>query len=243
MEPFYWLTKSPPVLRLGRASESYFSNITGTFVPGQTVPGNLNFPGGSRGATGVLVTIPTGHENSLQFTYFRILGDGDTFAGQDLLLFGNPFTQGDQLITNYKIQNFKLSWNYLTYPFPSSGAKLRIKTLWEIQYTKVFSSIDAPADAYAITTQATKSIVFPTFGLGIEYHKSEHLYFEAKGSGFGVPFRADIWDIEGSFVYRIGRVEIFGGGKGYHFKTSPQDNQYFTDTLWGPYAGVRWIFR
>ncbi len=43
-------------------------------------------------------------------------------------------------------------------------------------------------------------------------------------------------------VVKVGPIEAFVGGKGYHFKTSPNQDQYFTDTLWGPSVGVQLDF-
>lgn len=230
IEPLYWLNHAQPILRKGRSSLI-------------TLPGNLNFPGRSKYTLGGLLTIPTGRENSLQLSYFRTLGRGDTILTQDSNLFSNTFYQADRLNTKYTLQNFKFSWNYLTYPYPSNGAKFRIKTLWEVQYVTVRSSIDAPLDPNTSTTQGTKSIILPTFGLGLEYHPAKHFFLELKASGFGFPRRADIWDAEGSAVIRAGRIKILVGGKGYHFKTSPNADQYFTQTLWGPYAGLRLVWK
>lgn len=230
IEPIYWLNQGQPKLLRGKKDTT-------------NVPGNLDFPGKSKAAIGGVITIPTTHENSLQLSYFQAKGSGDTTATQDVNFFGQGFTQGDLLATQYRVQNFKLSWNYLSYPYPSNGAKFRLKTLWEVQYTSVKSSIDAPLDASASTASGTKSIIYPTLGLGIELHPSRHLRLEAKASGFGFPHKANSWDAEGSAVLRVGKLEVFIGGKGFHFKTSPQADQYLSGTLWGPYAGLRWVFR
>jgi hypothetical protein len=228
--PLFWLTKNPPRLREGRAAF-------------QSNPGNLDFPGGSQHGVGGIITIPTGSENSLQFSYFRVQGHGSTTATQDLTLFSNPFFQGDVLATSYKLQNFKLSWNYLTYPHPSNGAKLRIKTLWELQYTTISPLVDAPADPNVTPSGNGKSIFYPTLGLGIESHLGKHVRLEVKGSGFGYYHSAAIWDTEGSAAFHYGPVEILLGGKAYHFKTSPKSDEYLSDTLWGPFVALRWILR
>jgi hypothetical protein len=244
IEPVFWLPKEAPILQLGRtAKASTTDTTTGAITPGQTVPGNLNFPGSSPYALGAVVTIPTGHENSIEISAFRLDGKGSTTETQNLILFGDDFTQGDLLVTTYRIQNFKLSWNYLSFPYPSKGAKFRLKTLYEVQYLGISTVVNAPNDVNAIPTTGNKDIIFPTLGLGVEYHPSKYVRLEAKASGFGWPRRADIWDIEGSAVVRVGPIEAFVGGKGYHFKTSPNQDQYFSDTLWGPSVGVRWIFR
>jgi len=240
IEPMFWLTRTSPNTVLGAAlvSPSVSSGVTP-----QTTPGNLEYPGGSRYGLSGVVTIPTGKENNLQFSYFQVSGDGDTFAPTNMVIFTNPFAQGDLLVTTFKVENFKLSWNYLNYPFPSAGAKFRFKTLWEFQYLKIQSTIGAPGDPNAVTSIATHSIFFPTIGPGIEYHPYKHLRLELKISGFGIPHHADIVDAEGLAVVTAGRLEVSFGGKGYHFKTSPQANEYFYQTLWGPAVGVRWMWK
>jgi hypothetical protein len=244
IEPMLWLTHREPVLLLGReATRTTVDQATGLASGGQTEPGNLNFPGRAPYAEGFVLTVPTLHENSLELSAFRLDGSGTQTESENLILFGNNYAQGDLLITTYRVQSVKLSWNYLTYPYPSRGAKFRVKTLWEVQYAGVRTVINAPNDAATIPTSGNKDVIFPTFGLGLEYHPSKTLRLELKGSGFALYHRADIWDLEASAVLKLGAFEAFAGGKAYHFKTSPQANQYFTETLLGPYVGVRWIFR
>ena len=241
-EPIFWLSKSAPILRLGFAgTQPQTDSTTGIVTAGQTAPGDLNYQGGKYGIGGV-VTVPTGRENSVQVSYFRLQGDGSTTATQSLVLFGNSFPQGDILNTAYKIENWKLSFNYLSYPYPSNGAKFRLKTLWEFQYLNVSSVVSAPLDINALDTTGDKHIILPTLGIGLEYHPSKHVRLEAKASGFGILHHMDIWDTEASIVVRFGKVEAFLGGKAYHFKTTPKGDQYFTDTLYGPSVGLRYIF-
>jgi hypothetical protein len=232
IEPIYWITKKPPILRIGKLLQDT-----------QTVSGNLDFPGGSNHGIGAVVTFPTGRQNSLQLSYWQVKGSGTTTNPTDLTVFAHSYLKGDLLDTTYRIQNFKVSWNYLTYPFPSNHNKFRLKTLWELQYLKARSTIDAPLDFNTSQAIGPKSIFRPTIGLGIEYHPSSHVRIELKGSGFGWPHGADIWDTEGNIVVRASRIEILVGGRAYHYKTGPKDDQYYTQTMWGPAFGVRWILR
>lgn len=232
VEPFFWLaTKTPPLLRLGNFSKA------------QANSGEMQFPGRSKFGYGGVVTIPTRKENSLQFSYFRIQGSGNRTDSQMLTLFGNNFAAGDFYVNTYRLENLKLSWNYLTFPYPSRGAKFRVKTLWELQYMWVSYNINAPLDINATPTIGSKGIIYPTFGIGVEYHAGKPLRLEAKISAFAFPHHSTIWDAEGSAVFRAGNFEAFVGGKAYHFKTSPTADQYFTDTMWGPWVGLRWIWR
>jgi hypothetical protein len=232
IEPFYWMLTSPnPII-----SKAHGSNFV--------LPGAIDLTGNAKFAMGAIVTIPTGKENSLEFTYFRMQTSAFPTLGQDSIFESNEFPPGDLLHISYKLQTMKLSWNYLTYPFPSNGAKFRLKTLWEVQYVNADGLIEAPLDVNTTATDISKSIILPTLGLGIEYHPSKHFRLEWKGSGFGIPHHADIWDTEASAVIRTRRIELLVGGRAYHYKTSPQGiDQFFTQTLWGPYGGLRFIWR
>jgi hypothetical protein len=69
---------------------------------------------------------------------------------------------------------------------------------------------------------------------------TKHLRWELKGSGFGIPHHADIWDAQADVALRLSAFEIQVGARAYHFKTSPSTDQYFTDTLDGAYVGIRY---
>jgi len=88
-----------------------------------------------------------------------------------------------------------------------------------------------------------KTIIRPTFGVGIEYHPVKRVRLEMKASGFWFPHRGEIYDGEASLVIRGFHFEVLGGGRIYHVKTSPQSDQYFTQTMWGPYAALRLMTR
>jgi len=229
IELFGWLTETSPTIKGGGSSTV-------------TDAGNLHFPG-HKLAEGVIISIPTTHENSLEFTYLQVKGQGNSVLGVTENFFGNDFSAGDTLASNWRIRAMKLSWNYLTYPYPSNGAKLRVKTLWEVQYVGVNGSFDAPADVNAVSTMGGKSVVLPTLGLGAEYHPAKRVRMEAKASGFGILHHAVIWDAEASVVLRIGRVEALAGERLLHYKTSPKSDEFFNQTLGGPYVGLRWVFR
>jgi len=230
IELFGWLTKTSPTIKGGQSTAV-------------TDSGDLHFPGHGKLSEGVVVTFPTTHENSLEFTYLQAKGQGNSGLGVTENFFGNDFSVGDTLASNWRVRAMKLSWNYLTYPFPSNGAKFRLKTLYEVQYVGVNGSFDAPADVNAVSTQGGKSVVLPTLGLGVEYHPAKRLRLEAKASGFGILHHADIWGAEGSAVLRIGKVEALAGARLLHYKTSPKSDEFFNQTLGGPYVGLRWVFR
>jgi len=229
VEPFVWLVRSSPLLRPGAGvsvSDAY----------------PLKFPGKPKYAEGAVVTIPTTRETSLEFTYFMVKAQGNVLLPQTENFFGNDFAVGDTMATNWLDRGMKLSWNYLTWPYPSNGAKFRVKTLWEIQYMQARGSFDAPSDVNAISTLGSRQAILPTLGLGIEYHPIKHLRLEAKASGFAVPHHADLWDAEASLVVRASRIEVLLGARAYHFKTSPQSDFYFGQSMYGPSVGIRYLF-
>ena len=238
--PIYWLTKTSPVMSPANGND-YIELNTANQVIG---PGSLHFPGHSKYGEGIMVTVPTSRENSIQFSYYRIRGANNSYLPEDVNFFGNGFNVGDFLYSEYNVQISKLSWNYLTWPYPSKGAKLRIKSLWEVQYVNMSTSFNAPADTTAVETYGSKRVIFPTFGIGAEYHVSKRFYINLKVSAFGFPHHADIVDSEGELVFRLKHAEAMLGDKYYHFKTSPgASDEYFSYTLSGPFLGLRYTWR
>jgi hypothetical protein len=230
IEPIYWLAHEAPTIRQGRKNT----------VPN---PGDLGFPGRSKYAPGFEITIPTGHENSVDIQVFEARGQGNSILGVTEAFFGNFYAIHDVLATSYRMRTYKASWNYLTWPYPSAGAKFRLKTLYEIRYTSVTANFDAPADINAAPVIGSKSSIRPSLGVGIEYHPAKHVRFEMKASGFAFPHRGDIYDGEASLVFKGPHFEVMGGGRIFHYKTSTNDDEYFTQTLWGPYGGLRLIWK
>jgi hypothetical protein len=231
---FYWLSDGTPSLIGGKQS-------TAATAGG----GNLGLPADNKRAPGIVIAIPAGKFNRFEVSYFQTNGVGNSTSIQNLELFGQSVPANDYLAINYRIRNYKFSWNYLTWPSPPENAKFRIKTLWEIQYTTIATSVDAPFETSLTFAPAvaTKHIIFPTFGLGGEYVPSKHFRIEARGSGFGFPHKAEQWEAEANAVGRIGHFEIFAGAKIFHFKTSPNADNYLEATLKGPYAGLRFVFK
>jgi hypothetical protein len=230
IEPMYWLAHQAPTIRQGHKNQA-------------SIPGDLGFPGANSYALGVAITVPTGHENSLEFSGFQAKGHGSNLLGVSQAFFGNLYAKGDTLLTSYNMRTFKVSWNYLTFPFPSAGAKFRFKTLYELRYTSFNTYYAAPADINAAPVAGYKSNIRPSLGVGIEYHPAPHVRFEMKASGFALPHSGEIYDGEASLVAHTRHVELLAGARIFHIRTSPKDDAYFTQTLWGPYGGVRLIWK
>ncbi|MDP9170081.1 MAG: hypothetical protein M3N54_05660 [Acidobacteriota bacterium] len=215
-----------------------------------TAFGTLTGLGADHRTPGVEVSMPITRTGVLHLEGFLSKGDGTQKAPEDTNPFGATFNKGDFLSTQYQITAAKLYLDDLLYPFRFPVARFRLKSLWEVQYIAIKSTLDAPLKATTdssgntITTSAvaSRNIIFPTLGLAIEYDLAPHLMFRAGGSGFGLPHRAGIWDAEATLSYRRGSVEALGGFKALHFKTSPQKDEYVSDTLEGGFVGLRWHF-
>lgn len=232
---FDWLTPSHPYMQTGRSA------ATG-------VVANLTYPSqAAKQSPGLILSFPVGKNNTLRMSYFRTQGHGNTSPTETLNIFGGTFNPGDYLSVGYTLQNAKISLDYLSWPFPIKG-NLRVKTLWEVQYTTIKTTLDAPlapttdSSGNAVQTTGTGSnwFIYPSLGMGLEYFISKHFRWEASGSGFAFPHRSAIWDAETLLAYRSGQFEIIFGAKGFHFKTSPKRDEFVHDTLAGGFVGVRY---
>lgn len=239
---FYWRPRaSEAFLAGGRLSPD---------PPAQTI----DLFGRPRATPGIVLTFPTGRSNRVEVSFWETRGSGSTTATRAYNFFGTPFDRDDLLTTEYKIRNGRVTWNYLSYPYPALDSRFRIKTLWEVQWVQATPVITAPLTAIpasgddpaipAIRATGKRSLIMPAAGLGVELIPSrKHFRVEARASGMGFSGRAQIWDAEGTAVLRAGNLEVFGGAKLFHFRTTPKKDLYLQADLWGPFAGVRWVFR
>lgn len=230
IEPMYWLTHAAPSTGAGKTNTDFD-------------PADLGFPGHSKESLGVAITVPTGREDSLEFSGFEVRGQGNSVLPETKAFFGNIYAVGDTLATGWYVRAYKVSWNYLTWPYPSNNAKIRFKTLYEFQYISSGAHFDAPGDVNAAPVVAQKSIMRPTLGLGLELHPVKHIRFEVKGSGMAFPHHGDIWDAEAALAARVWKIEVLGGARILHYKTTPGADAFFMQTMWGPYGGLRLIWK
>jgi len=205
-------------------------------------PHDLTLPKKPSRAYGAMITIPTKGSTRLEISYLAVNDRGNALAPTDLGLFGGTIAQGEPLAMDYSLRHLKVSWNYLTYPNPPD-AKFRVKTLWEFHYIQIKPTVVATVTAPDQPLSGSQRVLLPAVGLGVEYVASKHFRLEARASGMVLPHKSALGDAEGDAVVRIGRVEIFAGGKFLHFKTSPKSDTYVSGTLWGPEGGVRWVFK
>ncbi len=128
-EPLYWLNRAQPALRGGKAAASYE---------------NLDYPGHGKPAYGAEIGIPAGPQNTLRISYFRAQGNSNSTLASDTTLFSTGYNTGDYLTANYTLQNAKISWDYLSYTWYRPDSRIRLKTLYEVQYTNISTNINAP---------------------------------------------------------------------------------------------------
>lgn len=236
IQVFYGLVFGDPLLRGGAANVGpYF--------------GDLKYPGVPKLSPGVEVSIPAGKNNTMRLSYFRMQGNGNTYANNNLTLFNTDFSPGEFLASSYTLQDIKLSFDYLSYPYPPDPSRLRLKTLWELNYITVLSNINAAlapvvddANGTPISNDAegTRWFIYPSFGLAIEKAMTNHIRFEARASGFAFPHHPVLWDADASAAYRLGRYEVAVVAQAFHFKTSPQNSQYVSATFPGVYLAFRY---
>ncbi len=194
-------------------------------------------------APGVEISVPITRTGTLNFEIFEARGDGSQTAPVALDLFGQLFSQGDPLASQYGLLASKLYLDDLLFPHKFPVAKFRLKSLWEFEWVHMKSIIDDPllentsSEELAI---GTRQIFLPVFGLAAEYQLTPHILARVDISGFGFPHKANVWDANATLSYRHGSWEVFGGGKVWHFKTSPNNTEYLVDTLAGIQAGLRW---
>jgi hypothetical protein len=232
IDTIYWFGRSRPVLRGGDANAN-------------SEPGNFNYITNPNAPIGYRLSIPIGTNGVVRTSYFQTQSTGFAIAPANLILFGQAIVGGDLVATRYRMEDIKVSYEYLTYFWKRSSSEIRLKTLYEVQRISVTNEVDDfvlnnDQTTYTINTATgSRAILLPTFGLGIEYTMSPHFRIEARGSGFGYLHHADIGDVEATVAYRRGHVEAIGGYRLLHFKTSPKSDQYNAGTLSGPYVGIR----
>jgi hypothetical protein len=201
--------------------------------------------------------IALGLHNALRLSYFTTRAAGNFTNSQDLTIWDQGYASGNLISTDYKLTDIKLSFDYLTWPYPVQSRKFRLKTLWQIQYISARSGFDAPllpttdangnllvdANGNPITYMTTGSrwYITPTLGLGTTYWVNRNVKFEANASGFTIPHHTTTWDADASINLRFGHFELGAGGRAFHFKTSTDGPYYMRGTLYAPVVQLRWF--
>jgi hypothetical protein len=242
-----WLPQQQPVFNKGR-NAGYLANS------------RVVMQGTPKFADGGEFGLALGLHNMLRFSYFQSRAAGDFTTPVDTVVTNNQiYGAGTLVSTNYLLQNVKLSFDYLTWPYPVESRRFRLKTLWQLQYTSAKAGFDAPLlplvdsngnpliDAagnpisYAAT--GTKWFILPTFGLSATEYLTPHIRFEASADGFSIPHHSTLYEGESTINLRVSHFEVRGGGKLFHFSTSVNSDFYMKGTLASVFFGVRWYSR
>jgi hypothetical protein len=239
-----WLPKQHPYQN-GGTKNTDFGNST--FI---TLQGKPKY------AEGLDVGLALGLHNTLHLTLLNFNAVGDYTSPIVVSAWTQTYSGGTYVSTDYHYQRAKLSYEYLTWPFPVGSRKVRLKTLWQVQFTNISTVFDSPLDYYDsngnliydssgqpinLSGTGTKRIISPEFGLGFSYYPSRHVRFELSGSGFGFPHHYYVWDGDASVNIRVmSHLEIRLGARGLGFKTSTNGDFYIKGNYVAPFAGIRW---
>jgi hypothetical protein len=242
-----WLPQQQPVFDKGR-NAGYVANS------------RIVMQGTPKFADGGEFGLALGLHNMLRFSYFQSRASGDFTAPVDTVVFNNQiYGAGTLVSTNYLLQNVKLSFDYLTWPYPVESRRFRLKTLWQLQYTSAKAGFDAPllplvdangnplidaaGNPISYAASATKWFIIPTFGLSATEYITPHIRFEASADGFSIPHHSTLYEGESTINLRVSHFEVRGGAKLFHFSTSASQDFYMRGTLGSVFFGVRWYSR
>ena len=242
-----WLPQQQPTFDKGRNA-------------GYIVNSRIVMQGTPKFADGGEFGLALGLHNMLRFSYFQSRASGDFTTPVDTVVFNNQiYGAGTLVSTDYLIQNVKLSFDYLTWPYPVESRRFRLKTLWQIQYTSARAGFDAPllplvdangnplidaaGNPISYAASATKWFILPTFGLSATEYLTPHIRFEASADGFSIPHHSTLYEGESTINLRVSHFEVRGGGKLFHFSTSANSDFYMKGTLASVFFGVRWYSR
>jgi hypothetical protein len=238
-----WFPTQEPDFNAGRASNPV------------TYPSNIRLLGTPKLAGGFEFGMAVGAHNTLRVSAFEASASGDFTPSVEISLPSQEYTAGTLVSTSYRVRNLKLSYEYLTWPYPVESRRFRLKTLWQVQFTDVNSAFDAPLKPLVDSSgnpildssgnpvdysgRVDHWFVSPTFGLGATEYVSKHLRLELNASGFAIPRHTDIWDADASANFRIGHFELRVGAKAFHWKTSTNSDFYTRNTMAAAFAGIR----
>lgn len=213
--------------------------------------------GKPKAAYGAEVGLALGLHNALRLSYFQSQASGNFTKNNDLQIYDQTYVAGTLVASDYKLENIKLSFDYLTWPYPVESRRFRLKTLWGLQYTSIRSTFDAPflplfdaatgaplvdasGNPISYVGTGTRWFVSPILGIGVSQFVSRHFRVEANASGFTIPRHNSIWDADASANIRYGHIELRLGGKAFHFKTTTNSDFYMKNTMGSAFVGLRW---
>jgi hypothetical protein len=242
-----WSPKEHPIFNAGRNS-------------GLTEPSYVTMLGDPKYGKGAEFGIAVGLHNSLTFNYLETRSSGD-FTTPTILDApgGQQYAAGTLVSTDHNITDLKLSFSYLTWPYPVESRKFRLKTLYQIQYVSARAGFDAPllplvdangnlildasGNPISYAASETKWFILPTFGVGATEYFTRNIRLELSADGFGIPHHSLLYEGETSINFRLNHFELRGGGKFFHFKTSTDQDFYMKGSLASVFVGIRWYSR
>jgi hypothetical protein len=239
-----WLPQEQPTFNKGEAST--YTNLS-----------KVTLVGTPKYAAGAEFGVAVGLHNFIRVSGFQVRAAGDFTAPTNLTLWNSNYNSGWLMSSDYKVRDVKLSFEYLTWPYPVESRKIRLHTLYQIHYVTVRSGFDAPtqplfdsagnplvnASGQPITFQASGSrwFISPALGVGLSYYVSPRLRVEMNGAGFFIPHHFTVADTDTSVNYRIlGQLELGVGGKFYDYKTSTKSTYYQTGYLGSVAVSLKW---
>jgi hypothetical protein len=207
-------------------------------------PARIQFQGTPKLAQGGDITLPGGGHNAIRLSFFQTTASGNVTTPTNLDVWDTNFASGDLMATHYKLRDIKLSYEFVTWPYPVGNRHFRLKTLWQAQYVQTSSYFTAPLSATDTGVgSGSKNIFLPTLGLGMTYYVSRDFRIDASADGFGIPHHSTIADAEAAPAYKLGKIELRAGLKLFYFKTSSAGDYYTRGRLTGAFVGVRFYWR
>ena len=234
---------------------SHVSILKGRAAPTE-YPGNLYLNSARKYGENIDFAVAAGLHNVLRFTGDIERASGSNTAPTDLVLWNRHYFAGNYITTAYRLRHIKVSFEYLTWPYPVKTSRFRLRSLWQLQYVDAQSTFNAPlnttvdangnpvvdANGNLVKYDATgtKWYVLPSVGLGAQEYFTPNISMEVNGSGFLIPHHTNIWDADAALNIRVGHYELRLGAKAFHFHTSPNVDFANMGTLFGPFLGLRW---
>ena len=219
-------------------------------------PGDLALNSAQKFGESAEICIAAGLHNILRITGETARASGSTTAPTDLALWNRHYYAGNYITTAYRLRHVKVSFEYLTWPYPVKTSRFRLRSLWQVQYMDVQTTFNAPlnptvdangnpivdanGDLVLYDATGTKWYVLPSVGLGAQEYLTSNISLEAHASGFVLPHHTNVWDTDATANIRIGRYEVRLGVRAFHFHTSPNVDFGMRGTLFGPFIGLSW---
>jgi hypothetical protein len=83
-------------------------------------------------------------------------------------------------------------------------------------------------------------MILPTLGFGLAAHPSRNTRLELNATGFTIPRRSAIYDVDATASVRAGHLEFRAGAKAFRFRFSTNNEFYTRGTMAAAFVGLRW---